>query len=218
MQYADRAAAGRALIAPLARFRDSDAVVLALPRGGLPVAAELAHGLDLPLGLVLVRKVGLPAQPELAVAALAGPRGETLVINEDVARLSDLSPERIEALAAPQRAELARRAALWLGAHPPPALAGRPVILVDDGLATGATMRAAVAWTREQGAAAVIVAVPVGAPQALAALRPLVDDVVCPHSPTGFRAVGVHYVDFRQLDDTDVPRILDAQKAPSAPD
>ncbi len=213
MLYADRIEAGRALIEPLARFRGTDAVVLALPRGGVPVAAEVARALDLPLGLALVRKVGLPEQPELAVAALAGPEGETLVVNSDVADMAGLSPARIDALAASQRAELARRRALWLGAHPVPALRNRPVILVDDGLATGATMRAAVAWARAQGASEIVAAVPVGAPQAVAALLALADSVVCPHAPDGFRAVGLHYRDFRQTDDAEVRALLDAHRA-----
>jgi putative phosphoribosyl transferase len=210
MLYADRAEAGQALIEPLARFRGSEAVVLALPRGGVPVAAEIARALDLPLGLALVRKVGMPGQPELAVAALAGPQGEALVINEDVARMAGLSDARIADLAAPEREELARRGALWLGAHPLPELAGRPVILVDDGLATGATMRAAIAWARSQDAAEVVAAVPVGASASVAALRGLADDVLCPLCPEFFRAVGLHYRDFRQVDDAEVRALLDA--------
>ena len=213
MLYADRIEAGRALIEPLARFRGTDAVVLALPRGGVPVAAEVARALDLPLGLALVRKVGVPGQPELAVAALAGPAGETLVINDEIARMAGLSEARIEELAAPQRQELARRGAMWLGAHPPPDLAGRPVILVDDGLATGATMRAAVAWARSQDAAEVIAAVPVGAGASVAALRRLADAVYCPHSPDYFRAVGLYYRDFRQVDDAEVRALLEAHAA-----
>jgi len=213
MIYADRIEAGQALVAPLSHYRGTQAVVLALPRGGLPVAAEVARALDLPLGLALVRKVGLPDHPELAVAALAGPEGETLAINPDVARMAGLSQERIAELAAPQRQELARRRALWLGAHPLPDLAHRPVLLVDDGLATGATMRAAVLWARDQNAAEVIAAAPVGSPQAVASLQTLADAVICPHAPDQFRAVGMHYRDFRQLDDAEVRAILDAHAA-----
>jgi len=209
MRYADRAAAGRALIAPLARFAGTDAVVLALPRGGVPVAAELARALDLPLGLALVRKVGLPGFAELALAALAGPEGETLVVNDDIARAAGLTRARIEELAAPARAELARRRALWLGTHPLPRLAGRAAILVDDGLATGATMRAAIAWARDAGASPVVAAIPVGAAPAIAALEPLADIVICPQMPADFRAVGLHYDDFRQLDDAEVRAMLD---------
>lgn len=213
MLYADRREAGRALVAPLARWRGSDAVVLALPRGGVPVAAEVARALDLPLGLALVRKVGVPGQRELAVAALAGPEGETLVINDDVARAVGLSAARIAELAAPERAELARRRALWLGEHPPPDFAGRPVILIDDGLATGATMRAAIAWVRARGAREVVVAAPVGAPRTVEALRRLADAVICPHCPDFFRAVGLHYRDFRQIEDGEVRALLDAADA-----
>ncbi len=212
MVYADRVEAGRALIAPLQRYRGSDAVVLALPRGGVPIAAEIARALDLPLGLVLVRKVGMPGQPELAVGALAGPQGETLVINDEVARMAGISETRIAGLAAPQREELARRAELWMGAHPAPDLSGRTAILVDDGLATGATMRAAIAWARSQNASKVVAAVPVGSAESVAALGRLADAVHCPTVPDYFRAVGLHYRDFRQVDDAEVRALLDAHR------
>lgn len=216
MVLADRQAAGRALCAPLEPLRGSDALVLALPRGGVPVAAEIARTLGLELGLILVRKVGVPGQPELAVAALAGPEGETLVINGAIARAEGLDRAQIEALAEPQRTELRRRRALWLGAQPQPALAGRTVIVVDDGLATGATMRAALTWARAQGPARLIAAVPVGADDALDELKSLADSVICPLRPHPFYAVGAHYAQFEQVSDDAVRRLLDAAAKPAA--
>jgi len=214
--FADRKAAGRALCAPLEPFRDSDALVLALPRGGVPVAAEVARALGLELGLILVRKVGLPGQPELAVAALAGPEGETLVINSAIARATGLDRARIEALAKPQRAELRRRRALWLGEYPQPSLAGRVVIVVDDGLATGATMRAALTWARAQNPAHLIAAIPVGATDALTDLEAFADTVICPQRPHPFHAVGAHYAQFDQVSDDAVRHLLDAAAKPAA--
>lgn len=202
------------LAARLERWRDSDALVLALPRGGVPVAAEIARALGLELGLALVRKIGVPGNPELAVAALAGPGGETLVVNPAIARAARLDGERIEALAVPQRAELERRAALWLGNHPTPALTGRTVLLVDDGLATGATMRAALTWARGHDPARLIVVVPVGAADTLDALEPLADDILCPLHPQNFRAEGLYYQSFDQVADADVARLLQEQHGP----
>ncbi|KPQ04952.1 MAG: putative phosphoribosyl transferase [Rhodobacteraceae bacterium HLUCCA12] len=216
MSYADRAAAGRTLATRLQRWRGSGALVLALPRGGVPVAAEIARDLGLELGLALVRKVGMPGHRELAVAALAGPSGETLVTNPDVMRAAGLDADAVAALASPERHELARRAALWLSGQALPVLTGRTVILVDDGLATGATMRAALVWARAQKPARLIVAVPVGAEDTLAAIAPMADEVHCPLRPHPFRAVGAHYDDFAQVPDADVTRILRAVPKPGA--
>ncbi len=210
--FADRIAAGRALIAPLAVLSGSDALVLALPRGGVPVAAEVARALGLELDLALVRKVGAPGQRELAVAALAGPEGEMLAINDDVARRLGLDRNQIEALAEPARAELRRRRVLWLGKRIPPLVAGRVVVVVDDGLATGATMRAALTWVRAQNPAQVIAAIPVGAEEALAPLAGLADEVICPLRPRPFIAVGAHYRRFDQTDDAAVVRLLDESR------
>ncbi|MCC5972082.1 MAG: phosphoribosyltransferase [Pararhodobacter sp.] len=216
MAFADRTDAGRALAALLSDWRASDALVLALPRGGVPVAAEIAATLGLELGLVLVRKIGMPGDPELAVGALAGPAGDTLVTNPNVARAAGLDTAQIEALAAAQRSELQRRARLWLAGRPAPVLSGRTVILVDDGLATGATMRAALTWARSQQPVRLIVAVPVGAPETIKDLAPHTDQLICPLIPQLFHAVGAHYRNFDQVEDTQVTRLLAAHPSPGA--
>jgi putative phosphoribosyl transferase len=222
IMFADRRAAGAALAEALAAsLADgtgvegvASGVVLALPRGGVPVAAEIARALNLPLDLMLVRKVGLPGQPELALAAVAGPEGAELVVNDAVAAASGIGRAEIERLAAPERAELARRRALWLGDRAPHDLAGRTAILVDDGVATGATMRAAIRALRRLGPARIVVAVPVAAPETLDGLRAEADAVVCLTAPERFRAVGVHYGRFPQVADDEVRRLLDAAAGP----
>lgn len=208
--FSDRRAAGIALAQHMDRYRGRRAVVLGLPRGGLPVADEVARALGLPLDIMLVRKIGAPGNPELAVAAVAGAGGRVLVLNEGLARSFGLDAAGIEDLAAPQRAELARRRALWLGDRGAADLASKIAILVDDGMATGATMRAAVKAARAQGAAEVVVAVPVGAADTVADLSGLADKVICLSQPDPFIAVGGHYSDFPQVSDTEVRDILDA--------
>jgi putative phosphoribosyl transferase len=206
--YPDRRAAGVALAERIGGAGGGHRIVLALPRGGVPVAAEVARALRLPLDLVLVRKIGCPGEPDLALAALAGPAGEVLVTNEEIRAQAGLDAGDVERLAAPERAELARRRALWLGARPAPELAGATVILVDDGAATGATMRAAVRAVRAMGALRVVAAVPVGSAEALATLWQEADKVVCPLVPRPFRAVGAHYALFPQVGDDEVRDIL----------
>ena len=219
-RYGDRTEAGRALIAPLRVLIDGQAaapVLLALPRGGVPVAVEPARALGLPLGLAMVRKVGLPGQRELAVGAVAGPGGAVLEINEDVAASADLDRGAIEALAGQARDEIARRRAAWGKLADPPDLAGRLAVLIDDGLATGATMRAAIAWARASGAALVAVAVPVGAPDTVAAMAARADAVICPIKPHPFMAVGAHYARFDQVAEAEMLSLLAAlAKAPDA--
>lgn len=214
--YHDRAEAGEILAARLEHWRGADAVVLALPRGGVPVAAPVARALGLPLGLMLVRKIGLPHQPELAVAAIAGQRGETLVVNDAVAGFAGIGRDEIERLARPERAELERRRDAY--AAPALALKGRTVIVVDDGLATGTTMRAAVRALRSQGARHLVVAIPVAARDALDLLEPSVDEIVCPQVPAAFNAVGAHYRSFPQVTDAEVIALLHpAAPAPVGP-
>lgn len=215
--FADRAAAGRALVPGLESYRGQNAIVLALPRGGLPVASEVALALALPLDLMLVRKVGVPHQPELAVAAIAGPEGGVVVINDAVARMAGLDAQAIERLARPERAELARRRLAYLGGRAVPDLAGRTVILVDDGAATGATMRAAIRAARALGAARVVVALPTAAADTLAQLRAEAEDVVCLTTPFPFIAVGGQYRDFPQLSDAEVIQILSRHGAAHDP-
>lgn len=220
-RYPGRAAAGRALVAPLRALIDSQKaapVLLALPRGGVPVAAEAARALGLGLGLAMVRKVGLPGQRELALAAIAGPDGAVLEINDAVARAAGLGRDEIEALAEPERDEIARRRAAWGAAADPPDLAGKLAVLIDDGLATGATMRAAIAWARAAGAAQVAVAVPVGAPETLAEMERRADAVICPLRPQPFMAVGAHYARFDQVEETGMLAMLaDLAKQGGAP-
>ncbi|MGI1660666.1 phosphoribosyltransferase [Palleronia sp. KMU-117] len=208
-RFADRREAGQELAKRLEAFRGTDAVVSALPRGGVPVAAEVARALGLPLTLTLVRKIGVPQQPELAAAAIAGPGGEHLIENPAVVRSAGLDRAQIEALAARERGELLRRAKLYLSGRPEVPLRGRTVLVVDDGLATGATMEAAVAALKAIGAARVIVAVPVGAADTVQRLASSADEVVCLRTPTHFYAVGAHYRDFPQTSDDEVARLLD---------
>jgi putative phosphoribosyl transferase len=210
--FADRRAAGRALAERLAGLAGPETVVLALPRGGLPVADEVARALGAPLDIVLVRKIGMPGNPELALGAIAGPGGQTMVLNEDLVRLYGIDRDTIEAQAAPQRAELERRRRLWGGRLAPGALKGRTVVLVDDGIATGATMRAAIAAVRADGPARVVVAAPVAPPEVVAAMEDLADRVVCLATPRDFTAVGLHYSSFPQLEDDEVRRILDGAR------
>jgi putative phosphoribosyl transferase len=205
--FPDRTAAGRELGAELARrLAERDVVVLGLPRGGVPVAAEVARALDAPLDVFVVRKLGTPGHPELAMGAVAS--GGTRVLNEGVLRRLGVPATAVEREVERQTQELVRREQAYRGARPLPELRGRTALLVDDGLATGATVRAAVVAVRELAPAAVVVAVPVGAPEACAALAEVADDVVCLYAPAQFAAVGVHYADFTQTSDEQVQALL----------
>jgi predicted phosphoribosyltransferase len=207
--FADRAEAGRALAERLSVYRGTDTVVSALPRGGVPVAAEIARALGLPLTLTLVRKVGVPGHEELAAAAIAGPKGEYLVENWSVVRAAGLDREHLDALAVRERDELRRRADRYLAGRREVPVDGRTVLVVDDGLATGATMEAAVIALRAAGAAKVVVAVPVGAADTVARLAQVADEVVCLRTPAAFFAVGAQYAAFPQVPDDEVIRLLD---------
>jgi putative phosphoribosyl transferase len=208
----DRAAAGRALadevIGALAEHDHDQGqpLVLALPRGGVPVAVPVARRLGAELSVLVVRKLGAPGQPELAVGAIAAVGDQVVrVLNDHVVRRLGLSAERLAAMVDAETDELRARVRLF-GATP--SVAGRTVILVDDGLATGATMRVAATAVRGGDAAYVLVAVPVGAADACRDLAGVADAVVCPRRPSPFRAVGEHYRDFAQLDDADVLALL----------
>ncbi|MGH7481006.1 MAG: phosphoribosyltransferase [Longimicrobiales bacterium] len=206
-RFRDRSEAGRLLAEALAEFRGDPAlIVLGLPRGGVPVAAEVAKGLDSPLDIFLVRKLGLPSHPELAMGALAS--GGAVVLNDDVVDAYRVPQEVIEDVARDEVQELERRERVYRGDRPRPDLAGRTVILVDDGLATGASMRAAAVAARQQRPARLIIAVPVGAPATCATLREVADDVVCLRMPARFDAVGLWYQDFDQTSDEEVVRLL----------
>ncbi len=207
--FADRADAGRALARALVSFSGaSDAIVLGLPRGGVPVASEIAHALGLPLDVLVVRKLGLPWQPELAMGAIAS--GGAIVLNENVLQYAPGREDLVEQVKHRELAELERRELEFRGTRPPLAVAGCTAIVVDDGLATGATMEAAVRALRSLGAARVVVAVPVASPEARDRIAPLADEVVCLETPRYFSAVGQWYMDFEQTSDSEVSRLLAA--------
>lgn len=206
-RFADRAAAGRELGALLAeRDAGPDAVVLGLPRGGLPVAAQVAATIKAPLDMFSVRKLGVPGYPELAMGAVA--TGGVRVLNNDVlASAPHISEDELEAITQQELEELRRREQTYRGDRPPPDLSDRTAILVDDGLATGATMRAAVAAAR-RSAGKVIVAAPVASWQAVAQLELEADDVVVVYVPKRLGAVGMYYDDFRQVSDAEACEVL----------
>ncbi|WP_029007086.1 phosphoribosyltransferase [Azospirillum halopraeferens] len=209
-RYTDRRDAGRRLVPLLSGYGGGDGVVvLALARGGLGVGVEVAKGLGCPMDPLFVRKIGVPGHEELAAGAVVdGPTPET-VTNPEVCRLARVSEAYITAEAERQLAEIARRRRLYMGEHPPLAVAGRTAIVVDDGIATGASMRAALRAVRRAGPAVLVMAVPVGAPDTLEALAGSVDAVVCPLRPDDFGAVGVYYADFHQVEDAEVIALLD---------
>jgi putative phosphoribosyl transferase len=204
--FPDRRAAGRELAAALLPLHLEFPIVLALPRGGVPVAYEVAHRLGAPLDVLVVRKVGAPDHPELAIGAV-GAAG-VVVTDEATMALVGVGPDEFADLARREQMEVERRERLFREGLPPLDLRDRRVILVDDGLATGATMRAAVEVARTLGAVEVIVAVPVGAPEACARLAERADRVVCLFEPESFVAVGYWYTDFAQTDDAEVRRLL----------
>jgi putative phosphoribosyl transferase len=204
--FADRCAAGRQLAAKLSAYAArEDVIVLGLPRGGVPVAYEVALALEAPLDVMLVRKLGVPRQPELAFGAIAS--GGVLVLNPDVLAQARIGPARIDEITAEQLRELERREQLYRAGLPALALRGRTAVIVDDGLATGATMRAAVRAVRQLGAAPVV-AVPVAPRQTCGALRRDTDEVVCLIMPEPFRAVGLWYRDFTPTSDEHVRELL----------
>jgi putative phosphoribosyl transferase len=205
LPYADRLEAGRVLADHLAGYRGSPGLlVLGLPRGGVPVAHEVARALSAPLDVFIVRKLGYPGHPEFAMGAIASGGVRVMKV------LPGLEPSQhaIEQIAAGEQEELKRREVLYRGGRPPLVVRGRTVIVVDDGLATGATMEAAVQALRRQGPLHVCVAVPVGAPDSCQTLAALADRVVCPAQPESFRAVSLWYRDFPQTDDDEVRRLL----------
>ncbi len=207
MRYRDRTEAGQVLAQHLTAYADRpDVLVLGLPRGGVPVASEVAQALHAPLDVFLVRKLGVPGREELAMGAIA--TGGVRVLNDDVVRALDIPNEVIDAVAESEGVELQRRSQLYRGDRPPPAVRGRTVILVDDGLATGSTMRAAVAALRRQGPAHLVVAVPVGSADTCADLAEQAE-VICPRTPEPFLAVGMWYDDFRQTSDDEVRELLE---------
>lgn len=207
--YHDRPDAGRVLARHLvAEASRPRAIALGLPRGGVPVAAEVARALQIPLDVLLVRKLGVPGHEELAMGALAS--GGIRVLNPDIVSEVGVDAGALETVIARETAELARREARYRGSRPPPALAGANVLLIDDGLATGATMLAAVTAVRRQQPARIVVAVPVAAPATCATLQSAVGAVICPVAMEPLRAVGAWYQDFSPTTDDDVCRLLAA--------
>ena len=213
MNFRDRRHAGTLLAQALDHYagRD-DVVVLALPRGGVPVAFEVAQGLRAPLDVFLVRKLGVPGQEELAMGAIAS--GGVRVLNEDIVHSLRDGMAQVEVVTAREQQELERRERVYRGDRPELEFDGKIAIVVDDGLATGATMRAAVKALRAQHPARVVVAVPVGASEACALLRREADEVVCVSTPLSFSGVGMWYDDFTQTEDTEVRELLANATAP----
>jgi predicted phosphoribosyltransferase len=211
--FRDRREAGRVLAGLLEKYRGRDDVlVLGLPRGGVPVAYEVAAALGAPLDVFLVRKLGVPGHEELAMGAIAS--GGAVVINDDVIRGLDIGPEVVEQVANREGLELLRREAAYREGRPPPDLIGKVVILVDDGLATGSSMLAAVHALRQHGPAKIVVAVPAAPESTCRQLSSVVDDLVCATTPSPFIAVGQSYWDFTQTNDDEVRRLLrEAAKA-----
>lgn len=205
--FLNRRAAGRTLATYLSKYADrNDVIVLALPRGGVPVAYEVAQTLGATLDLFLVRKLGTPGHRELAMGAIAS--GGIRVLNEDVVRWYSIPESVIEHVVREEQAELERRERAYREDRPPPDLQGRIVILIDDGLATGSTMRAAAQAVRERQPSRVVVAVPVGARETCTELASYADEVICARTPEPFSAVGQWYVDFAQTEDEEVLDLL----------
>jgi putative phosphoribosyl transferase len=207
--FADRTQAGRLLAQKVLALKVVDPIVLALPRGGVPVAAEVANALHAPLDLLLVRKIGAPAHRELAVAAVAeGPHAQ-VVIDHETLRMTGATKAYVDREAKAELREIVRRRTAYLHDRAALPVEGKTAIVVDDGIATGTTVRAALQALRRRNPARLVLAIPVASPDIVAALRVEVDDLVCLSQPSYFHAVGAHYADFHQVSDEEVIRILD---------
>jgi putative phosphoribosyl transferase len=207
--FKDRLDAGRKLAHSLAAYAKQSPVVVALPRGGVPVAYEVARSLGAPLDIIVVRKIGAPGQHELGIGALVDGDHPETVLNEELLRLIDVSHEYLDREVHLELQEIHRREALYRKGHPPIPLAGRTVIVVDDGIATGGSIRAALRGVRRRGARKIVLAVPVATIETLESLRPEVDETVCLESPETFGAIGEFYRDFTQTSDEEVMNLLD---------
>lgn len=207
MIYKDRKDAGKQLAEKLTLYRDkADIIVLGLPRGGVTVAYEIARALHCPLDILIVRKIGFPGDPELAVGAVS--ETGSVVFNEDIVSRYRVSREYLERETARQKEEIARRVTLYREGRGVPNLAGKTVILVDDGVATGATAKAAISTLKQEKIAKLVVALPVATQEAERNIAPLVDEWVCLQTPAGFRAVGQYYTNFSQVEDEEVVAML----------
>lgn len=206
-KYRDRVMAGQVLAKELMQYADRDDVlVLALPRGGVPVAFEIAQALHVPLDVFIVRKLGVPGHSELAMGAIA--TGDTTVFNEEIVEDLGISQQQIAMVMEEEKRELQRRELKYRGNHPAPAIQNKQIILVDDGIATGATMRAAIKAIRSFSPEKIIVAVPVADRKLCENMEPLVDELICPLRPSQFYAVGAWYEDFSQTEDEEVHALL----------
>lgn len=208
MSFGNRLDAGKALADALAKYANDQPVVLALPRGGVPVAAEVAVALKAPLDLILVRKIGVPTQPELAMGAVVDGNAPLIVRNEDVIALAGITEPEFKAVCDRELGEIERRRKRYLGDRRPVEVAGRTAIIIDDGIATGATTRAALRATRMRKPRKLVLAVPVGPADTLAAMRGEADEVICLEEYEDFGAIGFYYADFRQISDQEVIEIL----------
>jgi len=208
MPFRDRKDAGQKLAAALTKYKDEHPVVLALPRGGVPVAAEVARALSAPLDLILVRKVGVPMQPELAMGAVVDGAKPVIVRNEDIIRMIGIGEGEFKAVCDRELAEIERRRKRYVGERPHPEVAGRVAIVIDDGIATGATTRAALPATRMRKPKRLVLAVPVAPTGTLAELRDEADEIVCIEDHEPFGAIGYFYLDFRQVSDEEVIEAL----------
>ena len=208
MPFKDRSDAGRKLASALAQYTDQQPVVLALPRGGVPVAAEVAAALNAPLDLVLVRKIGVPFQPELAMGAVVDGGAPLVVRNEDVVRLAGIDEADFKAVCDSELAEIERRRQRYLGSRERVDVAGKTAIVIDDGIATSATTRAALRATRLRNPKKLVLAVPVAPSDSLAAMRQEADEVICLEDYAAFGAIGFYYSDFWQVSDEKVIEIL----------
>jgi putative phosphoribosyl transferase len=216
-EFSDRTQAGRLLAQEVLALKLIDPVVLALPRGGVPVAAEVASALHAPLDLLLVRKIGAPEHSELAVAAVAEGPQPVVVIDDLTLHMAGASRAYVDREAKEELREIARRRKAYLHDCPPLPVEGKTVVVVDDGIATGTTVRAALQALRRRKPARLVLAIPVAPPEVVAALRSDVDDLVCLSQPSYFRAVGVHYADFEQVSDDEVVRHLDEARKRAGP-
>ena len=208
LPFRDRVEAGRALAHKLESYRgQEDVLVLALPRGGVPIAFEVSRAIEAPLDIYLVRKLGVPGHEELAIGAIAS--GGVRVLNHDVVYMTGIDEQGIDAIAEREQKEIERRERTYRDGRPAAEIAGKTIILIDDGLATGATMLAAARAIRKQRPAKLVVAVPVSSPEVCDYFRKEVDEIVCAEMPTPFQAVGLWYDDFTQTSDEEVRELLD---------
>lgn len=211
--YDNRQQAGRELSVALERYRGTDSIVLAIPRGGVVVGYEVAEALGLDLDVIVPRKIGAPGQPELAIGAVASWGDHDFILDEHAVRYLNVSESYIEREVARELTEITRRLVAYRESANPPSIEGRSVILVDDGIATGYTTRAAALALRNLHASKIIIAIPVGPPDSLSAIQPYVDEIICLKTPYPFMAVGYWYRDFEQVSDEEVIALLKAARA-----